>query len=88
MYIPVRVASLTDLILAACGSAVGVFAQERMLIFYHFSSSTEAVRPEARGRGAAAPEDLSPTDALIASLMDPYTEAPAEHVPTRTPKAR
>ncbi len=87
MFIPVRVPSLTDLILAGCGSVVGAIAQEKAVMFYCFARSRDAVRPEVRGRKPSTPADLAPTDVLVATLMDPHAGAPVEHVPTRRPRS-
>ena len=84
MLIPVRVTSLTDPILAAGGAAVGVIAYEQGLAFYRFAAEL-AVRPQEGKASVALPTPFSPTDALIASLMEPAADAPKEPQPRRKP---
>ena len=71
-YMPVRVTSLTDLILAGVGCLVGAVAQERAVRFYRLARARPP-RDEASGEPG-----LPPGDALVASLMDPRPDAPAE----------
>jgi hypothetical protein len=84
MFIPVRVAGLTDPILCACACVVGVLAKEHAVALYQFAVTHEMFGPqglhvEQNGRAA-----LSPTDAMIAGLTEPYPEAPEE--PALQPK--
>ncbi len=88
MYIPVRVPSLTDLILAWGGCVVGVLGQERAAMFYRLATSRDAVAPELRGHQPGTSPEFAPTDALVATLMDPHTDAPVERVPIHPPKPR
>lgn len=79
MYIPVRVTSLTDPILAAAGCLTGVLAQRHGARFYRFAVSIEA---EAEPRL----ETLPPVDRLVATLTETNPDAPVEpsHRPRRT----
>ena len=79
MYIPVRVTSLTDPILAAAGCLTGVLAQNHGARFYRFSVSLVAgVEPRL--------ESLPPADRLVATLTETNPDAPVEpsHKPRRT----
>ena len=93
LFNSVRVASLTDPILAACGGLIGVVAQTQFASFYRY-----AVTHDAQGPASPIPEPLQEpdapsargftlSDALIGSLADPYDDAPIEPEPPirRTP---
>ena len=82
-YIPVRVTSLTDPILAACGCVVGVVVQEHALTLYR-SARSLAEEQEI----ALDTESLGLTDALIATLAEPSATAPREPSPAPAPEAR
>lgn len=74
MFVPTRVAGLTDLIIAACGCATGVMVQEHVVKF----------RSVARSLATDASETtppLSPTDELLAQLTDAHPDSPVEEVP-------
>jgi VanZ family protein len=80
MYIPIRVTSLTDPILAAAGVAIGLICYENVLTFYRMSVATatgQMYRPSQRR------QRLSPTDELIATLTEPGEDAPKEGTPER-----
>lgn len=81
VFIPVRVTSSTDVILAAAGCLVGVLAHEHGSAFYRFATSPAVT--DAYNRPSRAPESGRRTlsDALIGTLMEPNTQAPVEHVP-------
>ncbi len=90
MFIPVRVISLTDPILAACACVVGVIAQEHAVSFYTYALSHQPVGPggmrQPARRDAYEPyEALSLTDELIATLSEPSEQAPTEPSPSQTP---
>ena len=77
MFIPVRVTSLTDPILAVAGAVVGVLGQRNTAQFYRFATAgDDAVAPPAE-----QPTPMSPTDELVGTLIDPYPDAPVETVP-------
>ncbi len=84
LFIPVRVVSLTDPILAAAGCVVGVIVQERAVRFYRYSSASEALGPDDRPPTPKQMRGLTLTDALVGSLTDPDSSAPAEPSPTQT----
>ena len=77
-YMPVRVTSLTDLILAATGCLIGALVQEQAVAFYWLARSDRAAAPGLHAANPQAADGLSPGDALIASLMDPHPDAPSE----------
>ena len=99
MFIPVRVTSLSDPMVAACGCALGVLARQHALRFYVFATSIPAVdradpRADPRAAGFSLRErprrlkpaaQMSPTDELIATLTEPHEGAPAEHSPASPP---
>jgi len=81
MFIPIRVVSLTDPILAAAGCIVGVIVQERATRFYRFSVAEEVLGPDDRPATPEQMRGLTIADSLIASLADPSTDAPTETSP-------
>jgi hypothetical protein len=85
MFIPVRVTSLTDPILAAAGCAVGVLGQEYAVSFYRFASTHEMLGPAEAEPRPTMVGDLAPADALIASLAEPRQDAPVEPSPKPRP---
>jgi len=78
----VRVPSLTDPILAGMGSVVGVLARDHAVAFYRF-----AARHEQEGPSMPKRRHFSSLDELIATLGEPYADAPAETAPHRRPAA-
>ena len=87
MYMPVRVTSLTDPILAAAGCLVGVLAQQHAAAFYRLAASRTIHVPHTAPIPEAATPDLGPTDTLVAGLMDPEAGAPTESIPAPPSKA-
>ena len=80
MFIPVRVTSLTDPILAVAGCVVGVLGQQHAAMFYRFAVSElgdDSPGELTANRGATH----SPSDALIATLFEPSKDAPVEAHP-------
>ncbi len=76
-YMPVRVASLTDLILAAAGAVTGVLAHEKGAIFLR---EALAISGEEGGlvRQPAGNHSPNSTDELMGTLLDPSPSAPSE----------
>ena len=87
-YIPVRVTSLTDLILAGGGCVAGVLAQEHAIRFYRFAVSHELPTWDGSRTEPGPPPGLSPTDVLVGSLLDQNENAPTEPPPGRRPTPR
>lgn len=77
-FIPVRVTSLTDPILAACGSAAGVLLLAHATTFYRFARSNDFAALAASEESHRRSRHLSLTDALVAQLMDEKEGAPKE----------
>lgn len=74
LYLPSRISSASDIVIAAVFSAVGVFLQEQSVRFYRFCRSEHAVRDdliEVAGR-------MGMLDTLLSKLCDVYPAAPAE----------
>ncbi|MGB2988120.1 MAG: VanZ family protein [Phycisphaerae bacterium] len=86
LFIPVRVTSLTDPILACGACLTGVLAQQHGARFYRFATSTAALGPDERQRIPAGAVRRAPSDVLVATLMEPRVDAPAEPSPMRTPR--
>jgi VanZ family protein len=86
MFIPIRVVSLTDPILAAAGCIVGVIVQERAVRFYRFSVAEEVLGPDDHPATPEQMRSLTITDSLIASLADPSADAPTETSPAPSRK--
>lgn len=85
MFIPIRVASLTDPILAACGCVVGVLGQEHAAQFYRFAMTHESLGPKGLQAEREARTRLTPADALLAGLTEPRPDAPVEPSPNSEP---
>lgn len=93
LYMPIRVTSLTDPILAGMASIVGVIGYDYAVMFYkyarspatmdmdgiHASSGDSMDRDEMSGNG------LSVADEMIAGIAEPYEDAPREPDPSATP---
>lgn len=90
LFIPIRVAGLTEPILASCACVFGVVLQEQAVRFYHYARSqtpAELIRevvPARRPTPAVSPV-LSPTDQLIATLTESHADAPIEFPLTPKP---
>ncbi len=82
MYMPVRVASLTDPILAFCGCSIGVMAKEQAVAFYWYAVTHEMIGPEGMRRDEGVLTRMPTTDELIGTLIEPHPEAPVEMPPT------
>ena len=83
MFIPVRVATLSDPMLAAAGCVVGVVAQQHGAAFYRFASTHDVLGPNPLRKNSAGHGRHTLTDSLVASLMNPDEHAPAEPSPRR-----
>lgn len=81
MYIPLRITSLTDLILACIGCVTGAIACEQAYRFYQTNQKSTLRRPPVAPPAPVMDTTFGPTDALIASLMDPRQDAPVEPSP-------
>ena len=84
-FIPVRVTSLTDPILAACGAAAGVLLLAHATTFYYFARSSDFAALVASDESHRRSRHLSLTDALVAQLMDEKEGAPKERGVEREP---
>ena len=73
----VRVASLTDPVIAAAGSVLGVTFYHHAVHFYWYAHEHRMYGPESDEEA----HQLSPLDELVASLADPYPQAPKEGDP-------
>ncbi len=81
LFLRSRVPSLTDPIVAAVAAWVAVVCVQYAEDFYR-----HAVRSEAGQRSAAAPgRSLSPTDALIATLIPDHPPGPGQTPPSEEP---
>ncbi len=78
MYIPVRVTSLTDPILAASGCAAGVLAREHLVRFYRRAMSWPTADTASPPRDRSGGADMKLTDELIGTLIDPAPGTPSE----------
>jgi VanZ family protein len=84
MFIPVRVPSLTDPILAVVGASTGVLAWFVAADFHRFVVADAQREDEAIPAGSMQPV-LGLVDSVIASLMEPHAKAPRERAPKRAP---
>lgn len=88
VFIPVRVTSSTDPILAAAGCMIGVLAQRQAAAFYQFARTRRPLSQPERVAGQRSPiAELAPDDALIATLFDPRPDAPVEPSPKHVPSS-
>lgn len=99
MYIPVRITSLTDPILAGAGCVTGFVAQDQLALIVRSVIAGEtpySAAADERPRAATVTPRLTPADALIATLTEPHPDAPiepelkptAERLPHRQPQSR
>ncbi len=88
MFIPVRVTSLTDLVLASAGCVTGVVAQEWIVGTYVLTKARTAQGDKQVERAPTRTSLLPPSDALVATLMEPHADAPEEPSPTPAIKTR
>ena len=87
MFIPVRVASLTDPILAAGGCLVGVVAKDHAQAFYRFALTREMAGPRTSDSTLETRIPRTLTDDLIGTLTEPHPDAPEERLPSQEPTA-
>ena len=85
MFIPVRVATLSDPMLACVGCVVGVVAQQHGAAFYRFASTHDVLGADPLRKSESRRGLHTLTDTLVASLVNPDEHAPAESVPRRRP---
>lgn len=83
-FIPIRVSSLTDPILAAIGCVLGFGVQRTIFSLFHFANTHELVGPEEPAPMADRPPP-GLTDRLIATLAEPHPDAPVEKSPVSNP---
>jgi VanZ family protein len=87
VFIPIRVPSLTDPILAAVGCVLGVGVQRTVISLFCFARAHEMVGPLELIATQGGPS-LGLTDRLIATLTEPDPQAPVEVPPTHGPRVR
>jgi hypothetical protein len=88
VFLPVRIPSLTDPLLAGFGCVVGVAAQAYAVDGWRFALTHELLGPRNRRGSAAMPQRLSLTDQLVGTLIDPNDNAPTERPPADHPARR
>jgi hypothetical protein len=87
VFIPIRVPSLTDPILAAVGCVLGVGVQRTVMSLFRFAGAHEMVGPLELIATQGSPS-LGLTDRLIATLTEPDPQAPVEVPPVHGPHLR
>jgi VanZ family protein len=87
VFIPIRVPSLTDPILAAVGCVLGVGVQRTAMSLFRHAGAHEMVGPLELIATPGGPS-LGLTDRLIATLTEPDPQAPVEVSPTHGPRVR
>ena len=81
IFEPVRVSGITDPVLAMAGCAIGLIVYQQVVLFQRLVLNPQTKRViDGRGRFTRR---MSLTDEVIASLAEPYPEAPVEVVPTK-----
>lgn len=83
LLLPVRVVSLTDLVLAAVGCLLGVMFAEHVAAFVEFVRTHRVLGPGERPRSLPPLVAVGPVEQLMSTLGDPYDAAPREPTPTR-----
>lgn len=86
LLMPVRVTSLTDPIIAFVATLAGVVGFDFAKVFYHFALAQEGEISLSAQIDPANAGGLSPADAMIADLADPYQDAPVEPDPSTAPQ--
>jgi VanZ family protein len=87
VFIPIRVPSLTDPILAAVGCVLGVGVQRTVISLFRFARAHEVVGPSEL-IATQGGQSLGLTDRLIATLTEPDPKAPIEIPPTHIPRSQ
>lgn len=88
MFLPVRVVSLTDLVLAATGSTLGVMLHEHVANLARYILHHQVLGPGAPGIALPPRIALGQVEQLMSTLTDPHPNAPHEPTPsTRDPAA-
>lgn len=82
VFLPVRVPTLTDPILAAVGAATGAVSYFYAVDYFRLAHARSLVDSVVTQEPAPAPS-LGLVDAVIASLMEPRPDAPRERTPVR-----
>ncbi len=82
IFLPVRIPSLTDPILAAFGSIIGVGAQVYAVDCWRFAQENDLAGPQDQRSSSINPRGQSPTDQLVGSLIGTKANAPRENPPT------
>jgi VanZ family protein len=85
IFLPVRIASLTDPILAGFGCVVGLGAQMYATDCWRFARDNKRHEPQERRTESAKRRSQSVTDELVGSLIDPREDAPRENSPSQRP---
>ena len=85
VYVPIRVPSLTDPMLAAFGCLLGVGMQRTAASLVAFASEYEMIGPDDSAMPRAVPA-MNLTDELIATLTDADPDAPVELPPVGVPQ--
>jgi len=87
MFMPVRVVSLTDLILALAGCVAGLVGQKHAARFYRYATSHRMFGPIPQVVSDAS-NRLTSVDELIATLTEVDPNAPVERLPAPLEKPR
>lgn len=93
LFMPIRVTSLTDPILAGIAAIVGVIGYDYAVAFYRYARSLsildmEGIRTTLRDTMSdetSAEGKLTVADEMIAGIAEPYEGAPREPDPSKTP---
>jgi len=86
LVMPVRVTSLTDPIIALVGCMAGVIGFDFARVFYQIAVVQEDGTSHRSQIDPTITSGLSPADAMIADLAEPYQDAPIEPDLSTTPQ--
>jgi len=81
MFLPIRVVSLTDLVLAAVACLLGVMLEEHVTAFVGFVRTHRVLSPDRRPVAIPPLEAASPAETMMGSLIDAREDAPREPTP-------
>jgi len=88
MFIPVRVTSLTDPIIAGTGCAVGVMIRDRAAVFFTFAQAHDMYGPDRALADAAHLGRAVTPDDILATLAESHPRAPKERFRGRQRRTR
>ena len=78
VFLPIRVPSLTDPLLAVAGGTIGILVHAKASELFAFARAHEMLGPTTAVDATSSVESRSLADRLLAALMEPDSDAPRE----------